>query len=109
MNYVHLIQSNNIIEVDQIIFALSQAGVEVMTKGKKALETGSVELTGIEGASIWVPEDKVDVSKNVLTTMGLAIQSYGSEADEGIPKAYIILGIILTIVIIAMIIVAIRG
>ena len=109
MNYVHLIQSNNIIEVDQIIFALSQAGVEAVTKGKKALETGSVELTGIEGASIWVPEHQVIVSKEVLTNMGLAVQSYSTMKDEGIPKAYIVLGIILTLVIIAMIIVALRG
>lgn len=108
MNYVHLIQSNNIIEVDQIIFALSHAGVEAVTKGKKALETGSVELTGIEGASIWVPEDKVSVSKQVLTNMGLAAQSYSSKEEAGIPKAYIVLGIILTMVIIAMIIVALR-
>ena len=49
--YAKLINSNNIIEVDQILFALKNENIDGIVKGRSALEIGNVELTGIQGAT----------------------------------------------------------
>ena len=69
--FVKLISSNNIIEVDQIVFALKIANIEAIVKGRSALEIGNVELTGIQGATILVPQEKIMEAKLVLSNMGL--------------------------------------
>ena len=103
--FVKLISSNNIIEVDQILFALKNEGIEGIVKGRKALEVGNVELTGIEGATILVPGSHITEAKLVLTSMG--IDSLEKENhDYTFTKVWIGFGILLFMVIIAMIIIA---
>jgi len=100
-----LISSNNIIEVDQIIFALNNEGIEGIVKGRRALEIGNVELTGIVGATIWVPEKQIVEARLVLSSLGLD-QEEREDHDYNLTKVLIGLGILLFAIIIMMIIVA---
>jgi hypothetical protein len=106
-NQTVLLQSNNIIEVDQIIYALEKAGIESVVQGRRALEIGNVELTGINGASIHVNNDQLDKAKKVLVEMGLDYEGPRSR-DSIISYAYIILFVIFIIMIISMIVIAVK-
>ncbi len=70
-SFVRLIGTNNIVELDQIKFALNRAKIEVQTQNETALLLGNVEVTGISGASILVPENRLEDAQNVLIEMGL--------------------------------------
>jgi hypothetical protein len=102
-----LLQSNNIIEVDQIIHALEKEGIDAVVKGRRALEIGNVELTGINGASIHVNNDQLSQAKKVLVEMGLDYEGPRSR-DSIISYAYIILFVIFIVMIISMIVIAIK-
>lgn len=102
-----LLQSNNIIEIDQIIHALENAGIEAAVKGRRALEIGNVELTGINGASIHVNNDQLTQAKKVLVEMGLDYDGPRSR-DSIISYSYIILFVIFIVMIISMIVIAVK-
>ena len=102
-----LLQSNNIIEVDQIVHALALEHIEAEVKGRKALEVGNVELTGITGASIFVNSDQINEAKQVLVSMGLDYDGPRMR-DSGITYAYIALFVLLGLMILTMIIIAVK-
>ena len=102
-----LLQSNNPIEVDQVIHALENAGIHARVDGKKALEIGNVELTGINGVSILVAENQIRNAKKVLVDMGLDYDGPRSR-DSMISYAYIALFILFGIMIVAMIVIALK-
>lgn len=105
-NYTRLIGSNNIIEIEQIQSALRNEGIEHRVDGKKALEVGNVELTGIEGATIMVSNNQLPDAKRILQNLGYTMDKNES-IERNIKITYIIIAILFTMIIIYMIISAI--
>ncbi len=81
VEYRELINSNNIIEIDQILLALNQQGVDAKTQGVKGLEIGNVELLGIRGESVFVPEEQWELALDVLEKMGLSLEDKEEDRD----------------------------
>ena len=106
-NKTVLLQSNNPVEVDQIVHALENVGIKAKVDGRKALEIGNVELMGITGASISVDTDKLAEAKKILVDMGLDYDG-PRKRDSIISYAYIALFIIFGLMIVAMIVIALK-
>ena len=102
-----LLQSNNPVEVDQIVHALENVGIKAKVDGRKALEIGNVELTGITGASILVDSDKLAEAKKILVDLGLDYDGPRTR-DSMISYAYVGLFIIFAIMIVTMIVIALK-
>ncbi len=65
-----MLSSNNPIEVEQLRTALEHNGVNVRVDGETALSAGSIELTGIGGASIFVETKHLTQAKKTLIDLG---------------------------------------
>ena len=102
VKYAHLISCNNPVEIDKIKISLSQEQIETRTVGENALLAGNLELTGISGASIEVPEEKLIQAKNILTKIGYDF-SENKEDDKYYSYALIAMGIAALIVILYMV------
>lgn len=103
--YTHVYSSNNIISFDQVVFVLENAGIKIYESGRKALEIGNVELTGITGASISVPDENYEEARKLLVELGLA--SYQTESENDIvSRLYWILAIVLIAAVVYMIVIA---
>lgn len=66
-----IFSTNNHIQLNQIEQALQNAGIVVVIKGRKALEIGNIELTGIRGAQVMVEEQKFNHAKEVLKALDI--------------------------------------
>ncbi len=98
--FVHLISSTNPIEIDQIKFALQNEGIEFKVIGESALAIGSVELTGIQGANVQVPEEKLVHANKVLSNIGLG----QNKTEDNFQKYFIAIASALAFVAIAYLI-----
>lgn len=55
--YKEVYSTNDIIDLELVSQSLKNKGYDIFVKGAKALEVGNIELTGITGASIMVPNE----------------------------------------------------
>lgn len=97
-DYVHLIGSNNIVEFGQIQMALRNAGVDFKSQNETALTAGSVELTGIQGASILVEKSDFNTSRKVLREIGIE----SSDSSKGLNTFWIVGFLLLAIIILGL-------
>ncbi len=104
--YTRLIGSNNIIEIEQIQSALRNEGIVHRVDGKKALEVGNVELTGIEGATIMVTIDQLPEARKILEDLGYNLAP-NEMIERNIKITYIIIAILFFLIILYMIVSAI--
>jgi hypothetical protein len=66
-----IFSTNNPILINQIEHAFKNAKIRHVVKGKKALEIGNIEITGIRGAQIFVDELQYKSAKEVLHSLGI--------------------------------------
>jgi hypothetical protein len=69
--YREIYSTNNHIQLNQIEQALQNAGIEVLIKGRQAVEIGNIELTGIRGAQILVKELQYKSAKEILKSLDI--------------------------------------
>lgn len=101
IKYVQLISSTNPIEIDQIRFSLSQEGIKTQVIGEEALMAANIELTGIAGADIKVPEEQLIEARKILVSLGYNFE-HTEESGDPIRLAIKLLAIGFLLVILYM-------
>ena len=79
--YKTIFSTTNIVELDLVESTLKNKGIDVFVKGGKALEVGSIEMTGGQGAWIMVPNADVEKAQSILVEAKLDGES-SNEPDN---------------------------